>query len=173
MPQIFTANEPMQLSTPFRWNEYTIRRATPADLDIIVRHRRSMFLDMGRKDDASLGVAMVTSRQFFSERLANGRYQAWLVQTDAGEVVAGAGIIVFDYHSSPLDPTPKRPMVVNVFTERAHRRRGIARKLMATMIEWCRREDFRSVLLHASDEGRPLYESLGFKPTNEMRLMLQ
>ena len=25
---------------------------------------------------------------------------------------------------------------------------------------------------HASDEGRPLYESLGFRQTNEMRLVL-
>jgi hypothetical protein len=28
------------------------------------------------------------------------------------------------------------------------------------------------VSLHASDFGRPLYESLGFRPTNEMRLKL-
>ena len=28
------------------------------------------------------------------------------------------------------------------------------------------------VTLHASDKGRPLYESLGFEPTNEMRLKL-
>jgi hypothetical protein len=26
------------------------------------------------------------------------------------------------------------------------------------------------VILHASDEGRPLYEKLGFEATNEMRL---
>ena len=29
------------------------------------------------------------------------------------------------------------------------------------------------VILHASDDGRPLYEAVGFKPTNEMRLLLQ
>jgi hypothetical protein len=28
----------------------------------------------------------------------------------------------------------------------------------------------RRVVLHASDQGRPLYERLGFVPTNEMRL---
>jgi GNAT superfamily N-acetyltransferase len=132
-----------------------------------------MFLDMGRKDDASLAEAMVTSRRFFLERLADGRYCAWLVEDGPAHVVAGAGIIIFDYHSSPLDPSPKRPMIVNVFTEEAHRRQGIARKLMEIMVEWCRAEGFGSILLHASDDGRPLYESLGFKPTNEMRLMLR
>ncbi|HTP12920.1 MAG TPA: GNAT family N-acetyltransferase [Bacteroidota bacterium] len=163
---------PGRSAAPIPWNGYTIRQATTADIETVMHHRRSMFLDMGRKDDRNLADAMVTSRQFFSERLANGRYRAWLVESD-GKVVAGAGVIIFDYHSSPLDPTDRRPMVVNVFTERGHRRRGIARKLMEVIIAWCRAEGFHSMLLHASDEGKPLYDSLGFKPTNEMRLMLR
>jgi hypothetical protein len=40
------------------------------------------------------------------------------------------------------------------------------------MIAWCREQGYKTVALHASDEGRPLYESLGFQPTNEMRLHL-
>jgi len=163
----------MEPTQPIQWKQYTIRQATPDDLDTIMSHRRSMVLDMGRKDDADLAESMRTSRDFFSARLANGAYRAWLVESEPGHVVAGAGVIIFEYHSSPLDPTPRRPMVVNVFTERRHRRRGIARKLMELIIGWCRAEGFGSMLLHASDEGRALYDSLGFKPTNEMRLMLR
>lgn len=163
----------MEPSKPLQWKQYTIRLGTPADLDVVMHHRRSMFLDMGRKDNANFAASMVTSRVFFQERLSNGQYHAWLVESSPGHIIAGAGIIVFDYHSSPLDPFPKRPMVVNVFTERAHRRQGIARKLMEIMIDWCRAEGFGSILLHASDEGKPLYDSIGFKPTNEMRLMLR
>jgi hypothetical protein len=40
------------------------------------------------------------------------------------------------------------------------------------MIDSCRREGHAVVFLHASDEGRPLYEELGFRATNEMRLRL-
>jgi len=160
-------------SSPVEWNHYTIRQAIPADIDTIMHQRRSMFLAMGRKDDADLAESMRTSRDFFSERIANGNYRAWLVEEVSGRVIAGAGVIIFDYHSSPLDPSRRRPMVVNVYTERAHRRKGIARKLLELIIEWCRAEGFNTVLLHASDEGRPLYDSLGFKPTNEMRLILR
>ena len=32
--------------------------------------------------------------------------------------------------------------------------------------------EMASLFLHASAEGRPLYEELGFEPTNEMRLRL-
>jgi predicted GNAT family N-acyltransferase len=45
----------------------------------------------------------------------------------------------------------------------------LARALMAAMLEWCKRERIAKVVLHASQDGRPLYESLGFVQTNEMR----
>jgi hypothetical protein len=32
------------------------------------------------------------------------------------------------------------------------------------------RAEVRRIVLHASDDGRRLYERLGFVPTNEMRL---
>ena len=47
--------------------------------------------------------------------------------------------------------------------------RHVARALMEAMLEWCKRERIAKVVLHASQDGRPLYESLGFIQTNEMR----
>jgi hypothetical protein len=44
---------------------------------------------------------------------------------------------------------------------------------MRTMIDWCRGEGFAAVYLHASNDGKPLYEALGFEPTTEMRLKLR
>jgi hypothetical protein len=41
------------------------------------------------------------------------------------------------------------------------------------MITWCKNEGLANVTLHASDDGRHLYETLGFEPTNEMRLKLR
>jgi hypothetical protein len=41
------------------------------------------------------------------------------------------------------------------------------------MIEWCRKQGLAMVYLHASQDGRSLYESLGFEPTTEMRLKLR
>jgi hypothetical protein len=37
-------------------------------------------------------------------------------------------------------------------------------------MEWCATEGVMTVILHSSEEGRPLYEKLGFEATNEMRL---
>ena len=65
---------------------------------------------------------------------------------------------------------PKRAMILNLYVERECRRQGIAGALMKKMIAWCQEVGFCSVALHASEDGRALYERLGFKLTNEMRL---
>jgi len=59
--------------------------------------------------------------------------------------------------------------VVNVYTEPEWRGRGIARALMKVLMEWAAGQGADRLVLHASDAGRPLYQSLGFEPTNEMR----
>ena len=153
--------------------ELHIRRATIADIATIMHHRRSMFFEMGHQDEAALAAMLKTSEPFFAKRLADGSYAGWLVEGPEKEVVAGGGLIIFEYHSSPADPVPRRPIIVNMYTEPAYRRKGIARELMKRMIDWCGQEGFGTVLLHASEDGRSLYESLGFEPTNEMRLMLR
>jgi hypothetical protein len=61
------------------------------------------------------------------------------------------------------------PLVVNVYTEPARRHQGVARALMRALMAWSAAKEFDRVVLHASDSGRPLYHSLGFLPTNEMR----
>ncbi len=154
------------------WEGFTFREAAGADLDAVLMQRRRMFLDMGYPDDAVLAAVESSSRKFFEDRLADGRFRAWVVESSSGEIVAGGGVLVFEHLPSPRDPNPERPLIVNVYTDPAYRRRGIARKLMEIMIAWCRGGGFGSVTLYASPDGKPLYGTLGFKPTNEMRLML-
>lgn len=151
--------------------QYALRAATPDDLDVVLRHRRRMFEDMGHRDPAALQAMLESSTPLLRRGLADGSYRGWLVEHD-GRVVAGGGIVSLEFQSHPRDPVPRRSWVVNMFTEPEHRRRGLARRLMQTMLEWCRASGMKTLYLHASDEGRALYESLGFAATNEMRIGL-
>ena len=154
-------------------DEITLREAKQQDLAVILHHRRAMFEDMGQRNEAALKAMEATSRPFFAQALAQGWYRAWLAQNAAGEVVAGGGILILPWPSHPRDSQTRRPMIVNVYTEPAYRRRGLARRLMVAMLDWLRQEGYGTVSLHASDYGRPLYESLGFQATNEMRMQLR
>jgi GNAT superfamily N-acetyltransferase len=154
-------------------DEITIREAEQQDLGVILHHRRAMFEDMGQEDEVALTAMEASSRPFFAQALVEGWYRAWLAQNAAGEVLAGGGILILPWPSHPRDSQTRRPMIVNVYTEPGYRRRGLARRLMVAMLDWLREQGYGTVSLHASDFGRSLYESLGFKPTNEMRLQLK
>lgn len=66
-----------------------------------------------------------------------------------------------------LRPGPQG-IIVNVYTEKEWRRRGLGELVMRAIIEWSRENGIASLVLHASEMGRPLYERLGFEQTNEM-----
>jgi GNAT superfamily N-acetyltransferase len=150
----------------------TVRQATVDDLAHVLRHRRGMFRDMGHRDEAQLDAMEAVSSPFFAEGLRAGTYRGFFAVDARSRVLAGGGVVLLEYQPHPLDPRPRRPFVVNMYTEPAHRRHGLARRLMVAMVDWCRSEGYRSLYLHASDEGRPLYAAMGFEPTNEMRLLL-
>jgi len=67
-----------------------------------------------------------------------------------------------------LDGQPEG-LIVSVWTEPGHRRRGVATRVVGAILAWCREQGVTRVSLHASAEGRGLYERFGFWPTNEMR----
>jgi GNAT superfamily N-acetyltransferase len=153
-------------------DEIRIRPAKLADLSIILHHRRSMYEDMGRGDSRALDIMEVTSEKYFRIALADGSYRGFLAETNDGRVIAGGGIVISPWPGHPGEIHARRAMILNMYTERDCRHRGIARRLMMTMMEWLKAEGFPKVSLHASDEGRPLYESLGFEIANEMALKL-
>jgi GNAT superfamily N-acetyltransferase len=150
---------------------FPIRPAVASDAAAVARHRRQMFDEMGLATGAALERVERDTREALMHAMIEGYYRHWFAE-DAGRIVAGAGVIVARWLPMPQEPALMRATVLNVYTEHGYRRRGLARRLMHTVIDWCRSRDLACVQLHASDEGRPLYEALGFKPTNEMRLEL-
>lgn len=152
-------------------SDYTIRMATPADAAAIARHRVEMFRAMGVTDPA-LDDVEATSRVRAGEQIMSGEYVGWLVEQE-GNVVAGAGVLLHQYYPTVAN-LRGRPTayILNVFTEPAHRRRGLARRLVATILDWCAEHDIPRASLHASDDGRLVYGQLGFASTNELRIEL-
>ncbi|HYV64104.1 MAG TPA: GNAT family N-acetyltransferase [Bryobacteraceae bacterium] len=151
---------------------YSIREATVADAETIVRHRREMFFDMGHRDAAVLDELMRSFRPWLIEKLSKQEYRAWFALAEDGSIAAGAGLWLMNWPPGLYTSEPWRGNILNVYTEHAHRRKGLARWLVCTARDWCGSQGIHVVILHSSNEGRPLYEALGFQPTNEMRVFL-
>jgi GNAT superfamily N-acetyltransferase len=153
-----------------------IRRASDADVAILARHRVSMFRDMKSVAPAAEAALHESAAAHLREAMATGEYVAWLAHPvgQPQSIVGGAGVQLRRLLPRPDDAgnrvlTGREAVVLNVYVERDHRRRGVARRLMETVLAWAARAGVARLVLHPSDEGRPLYEALGFVPTNEMR----
>jgi GNAT superfamily N-acetyltransferase len=72
---------------------------------------------------------------------------------DAGRIVATTSL--FSYGA-------RLAWIGMVLTRPEYRRQGLSRRLMEDAIANAEREGIRTLKLDATDEGRPLYESLGF-----------
>lgn len=156
-------------------SDYRIRACTPGDAATIARHRVCMFRDMGDvPTDQAAAELLARSIPAIRNELERGAYVGWFAVTGADEVIAGAGAHIkvtlprMSMDGVHIATTPV-PLVVNVYTEAAWRKRGLARALMLTLMQWAADSGFDRVDLHASKQARALYTSLGFVPSNEMR----
>ena len=153
-------------------DSYNIRQATLADMPIIVAHRHQMYEDMGAADPAIHAAFEAHFLPWLRERLENGRYLAWFAETPAGQVVAGVGLWLQDWPPGYTDWSPFRGYILNVYTHSDHRRKGLARLLVQTALDWCCANGIARASLHYSDQGRTLYEAMDFQHSNEMQLNL-
>jgi GNAT superfamily N-acetyltransferase len=149
-----------------------IREATPDDIPEILRQRRAMYLDMDYADSPELTQMVSTCEPYLSKAMRDGSFRSWLALVDA-KIVGGGAVLLSPWPSHPYDLECRRATILNVYVYPGFRRQGIARQLVQTMIDWCRNQKFVVVHLHASKYGLHLYESLGFEPTNEMKLKLR
>jgi GNAT superfamily N-acetyltransferase len=149
---------------------YAVRAATVDDAPILARQRRAMFDAIDQMPDDE-GAAMEAAIRAYIERaMPAGTFHSWVVEHQ-GSIVAGGGLQLRTLMPRPghVDFRPEG-LIVSMWTEPDHRRRGLGRLVVEAILDWGRANGVARFTLHASNDGRPLYALYGFGQTNEMRL---
>jgi GNAT superfamily N-acetyltransferase len=148
-----------------------IRPASPLDAALIAGQRRQMFEDAGVLPSGLEQELTESFEAWVQPRLAAGEYLGWIAEAN-GEVVGGAGLWLMPFPPHFLDLSPCRGYLLNFYVAPAMRGQGIAGRLLELTLAEARRRGIKAATLHASRFGKPVYEKYGFKPTNEMMLLL-
>lgn len=157
-------------------DSFEIRRATVRDAHVIAWHRAQMFQDMGDVSGEAFEILRAKARVRLEQWIDSGDYIGWLATpADKPEkIVGGAGIQLQPILPRPVDTSTigegRQGTIINVFAEPQWRRHGIAGLLIKEIVAWSKSERLDRLVLHASGQGRPIYEKLGFVASNEMRL---
>jgi len=158
---------------------FKIRLASASDLELISWHRAQMFKDMDKLPEELFKSFRVQSRDTLQRMFERKEYIGWLasLENQPERIVAGAGVQLREVLPHPEPDANGKIAIVsgrqanigNVYTEPEWRGRGVATLLIKRIIDWSRQEGIISLVLHASDEGRAVYQRLGFIATSEMR----
>ena len=142
----------------------TYKIATPDDMELLMSSRLEMLKVVNDLDYTyEYSDEIVKNiREYFEK----GDHTTVLAMD--GKRVIGCASICYMYIMPTFDhPTGKRAHLMNVYTMKEWQRQGIARKMVSMLIDEAWKRGVTEISLDATEEGRPLYERLGFVPSKE------
>jgi GNAT superfamily N-acetyltransferase len=153
-----TRREPRRPARGFR-----VRPATAADIPGLVELRLGFDVELAGPlpaDRAAEHRAQVAD--YLTSHVPDGRFLVWVAEA-GGSLVGMAGLVIVDRPPHPRSSRSPEAFVFNVYTVPAWRGRGVATAIMDALIAHARERHARRVILRTSDDGRGVYERLGFR----------
>lgn len=145
------------------------RRLTASDLDVFISMRIAQLREEGAAEDADLSPAL---RDYYMRHMADGTFVSWLA-VDGGKIVGTSGLSVVEKPPYFGCPSGKIGLLSSMFTDKAYRRRGIAKELLGRVVDEARKQGCGTIQITASDMGVLLYSDFGFtKNENFMQYKL-
>nr|BBH95232.1 N-acetyltransferase [Thermogemmatispora argillosa] len=152
-----------------------IRRATSADIEILTALRLALLRETGKViNDQGEQQLRALTYSYFRRAVPRGEFLAWVAEVDEhGTIAATGGLVFLTRPPSPDNEAGLEGYVLNMYTLPAWRGQGLARAILRHIIAYARQQTpARRLWLRATDAGRPLYASEGFRPaTREMELL--
>jgi len=147
-----------------REKQLTFRTASLADLDTLVRTRIEVLRAANSLPEAAdLSAVEEASRRYYEKAFTDGSHTALLV-FDGEEFVGAGGVSYYQVMPTVHNPTGQKAYIMNMYTAPDHRRRGIAKKVLAMLVDDAHGRGITHITLEATAMGRPLYEAFGFVP---------
>ncbi|WP_315788840.1 GNAT family N-acetyltransferase [Fischerella sp. JS2] len=147
------------------------REAIPQEDSLIAQHFYQMWLDNNVVPESIHSNWLENTLEFIKRARQELHYKAFVAEID-GKVVGSASCQLFAglYPVFFTEDYRKFGYIWGVYVDSPYRNQGIAKQLTNMAIDYLKAIACTRVILHASPSGKPVYDRLGFVPSNEMRL---
>ncbi len=155
----------------------SLREATVSDIPLLAIHHRKMFEEIWEKKGEEIEWSRFgeIERAYIEKlkcQLEEGSCRAWVIEYEH-RVIASGAISIVSFVPTPQDLSSTVAYLHSVYTERDQRNRHCAKRIIQEALRYCKTQGIKRIILNASDEGRPIYEKIGFRSATEtMRLLL-
>lgn len=136
----------------------TYRKLTEKDLETFISMRITQLREEGATEDLDLRPSLV---DYYHRHMADGTFVSWLA-LDGEKIVGTSGMSFVEKPPYFSCPSGRIGLLSSMYTDPAYRRRGIAKELLARVVNEARDYGCGSVQITASDMGVLLYTDFGF-----------
>ena len=138
--------------------EIRYKKLTDKELDTFIQMRIRQLREEGATEDIDLVPAL---QDYYFRHMADGTFVSWLAM-EGERIVGTSGISFVEKPPYFGCPSGRMGLLSSMFTEPDYRRRGIAKELLARVVEEARAYGCGTVQITASDMGVFLYTDFGF-----------
>jgi len=145
---------------------------------MMAAHHRKMFEEIGEQKGEHLGAKRAGEIenayiQKLKTELERGICKAWIIEAEGKPVSSGA-ITFVSFVPNPSDLSSIVAYLHSMYTEKSHRNKKCAQRIIHTAIEYCKTQGIKRIILSASAAGKPVYEKIGFCSAPEtMKLLIE
>lgn len=154
---------------------YSLRKANLFDIDKLIEFRIEFLREIQDPPlDKEMEIFKKSLKEFFINKMKSNEFIAWLAEVD-NKIIATSGLSFLQKPPHFINITGKFASIMNMYTNPEWRRKGVSSALLEKLFEELKEKGIKSVVLHATPSGKPLYEKYGFRENNgdkEMTLKL-
>ena len=135
------------------------------DIEELMRWRRevieNVFSELPGKE------LMEANREYYERHIGAGTHIAFVAETDGEECGCGA-LCLSDELPSPDNPSGRCGYLMNIYVRKQFRNHGIAHTIVGRLIDEAKQRGCGKIYLETTEEGKPVYASLGFRDMPDM-----
>lgn len=147
-----------------------IREAIRQDEAIIAEHLCKIAYELGFPASSIRQDWLEKTIRFIDYARQELRYKGFVAELNH-KIIGSASCQILELYPMVSDQYQKG-YIWGVYVEPSYRRQGIATKLMKQAMIYLKEVGCTKAVLHASDQGKLLYSSLGYIESNEMVVSL-
>ena len=149
-----------------------IDKAGTGDIEALVKMRLSYLVeDNGSLDAQDFAAIKKELPGYFQAHLGKDLFV--YVIRDRQNIVSCAFLLIVEKPMSPAFINGRTGMVLNVYTCPSYRRKGCAKKIMEALLAEAKKMKISVIELKATEEGYPLYRSVGFDDDHSRYRMMK
>ena len=142
-----------------------IRLTRLTDIDRLMRWRREVIENVfDEEPDEGL---LEANRQYYSRHIADDSHVAFVAEYEGEECGCGS-ICLSEELPSPDNLDGRCAYLMNIYVRKAFRNHGIAHSIVRRLLEEAKKRDCLKIYLETTEDGKPVYSSLGFRDMPDM-----